>query len=190
MGKTETRDRADLAAGADDRQKPGSPAGAGPAAPAAPAAGRVSAGNVLDLHKPGQGAIVRWCSAIGLGVVALAFASFVLDQLRRFEFAENLLVRYLIPVVIVVASGIGIFYLLGRSRRVVDFMIATESEMRKVNWSTRREVLGATRVVIVTVLALGIVLFVVDVLFMFFFEWIGVLRIGMLSQLFGRGGGG
>ncbi len=187
MGKTETRNRADSAGGAEDLQEPRTPAGGGAAAPTT---GGLSGGSVLDLYKPGQGAVVRWCSAIGLGVVALAFASFVLDQLRRFEFSENLLVRYLIPVVIVLASGLGIFHLFGRSRRVVDFMIATESEMRKVNWSTRREVLGATRVVIVTVLALGIVLFVVDVLFMLFFEWIGVLRIGMLSRLFGRGGEG
>lgn len=190
MAKTETRDRAELTSSAEDRQeqRPSRPPSG--SAPAAPPAGGVPAGGVLELYKPGQGAVVRWCSAIGLGVIALALASFVLEQLRRFEFAESLLVRYLIPVVIVVASGIGIFYLFGRNRRVVDFMIATESEMRKVNWSTRREVLGATRVVIVTVLALGIVLFVVDVAFMFFFEWIGVLRIGMLSQLFGRGGEG
>jgi len=186
MGKTETRNRADAAGGADDRQEPRPPAGAGSAAPST--AGLPS-GGVFDLYKPGQGAVVRWCSAIGLGLVAVAFAGFVLEQLRRFEFSENLLVRYLVPVVIVMASGVGIFHLFGRSRRVVDFMIATESEMRKVNWSTRREVLGATRVVIVTVLALGIVLFVVDVLFMFFFEWIGVLRIGMLSRLFGGGEG-
>jgi preprotein translocase SecE subunit len=190
MGKTETRDRADLERGVDDRPEDRPPRPPSGAAPAAAAAGGVPSGGVLELYKPGQGAYVRWCSAIGLGVVALAFASFVLDQLARFEFAESLVVRYLIPVGIVVASGIGIFHLLGRNRRVVDFMIATESEMRKVNWSTRREVLGATRVVIVTVLALGIVLFVVDVLFMFFFEWIGVLRIGMLSQIFGGGGEG
>ena len=32
--------------------------------------------------------------------------------------------------------------------QTVDFMIATEGEMKKVNWSTRREILGSTWVVI------------------------------------------
>jgi preprotein translocase SecE subunit len=88
-------------------------------------------------------------------------------------------------VALLALLGYATFYLLGQSRSVVDFMIATESEMKKVNWSTRREVLGATRVVIATVIGLGLILFAVNIFFMFVFESIGVLRIGMLASLFG-----
>src|SRR3712207_7866772 len=31
----------------------------------------------------------------------------------------------------------------------VDFLIATDSEMKKVNWTSRRELIGSTKVVIV-----------------------------------------
>jgi preprotein translocase SecE subunit len=55
-------------------------------------------------------------------------------------------------------------------------MIATEGEMKKVNWSTRREIIGSTKVVIVFTLLLTLVLFVVDMIFITFFGWIGVLR--------------
>jgi len=110
------------------------------------------------------------------------FAAFLREQLTR---AQNEWVQTLIPVALLVILGYWVFRLLGQSRSVVDFMIATEGEMKKVNWSTRREVLGATKVVIVTVLALGVILFVVDLFFMFFFDAIDVLKIDMIGQLFG-----
>ena len=138
-------------------------------------------GSALRVYKPGQGAYVRWSSAAGAGIVVLGFANFLHEQLAWF----SEWVRYLIPVALLVLLGYGLFWLLGQSRSVADFMIATEGEMKKVNWSTRREVLGATKVVIVTVIALGAILFLVDIFFMFFFEGIGVLRIGMIARLFG-----
>jgi preprotein translocase SecE subunit len=69
----------------------------------------------------------------------------------------------------------------------VDFFIATEGEMKKVNWSTRKEVWGATRVVIVTVMALAIILCIVDTAFMFLFNGIGVLRFDIIRKFFGGG---
>jgi preprotein translocase subunit SecE len=90
-----------------------------------------------------------------------------------------------VPVVALLAMAYLIFWLVGRKPNVVDFMIATDGEMKKVNWSTRREVWGATRVVIVTVLALSVILFVVDMFFIFFFSALGVLRFDLMSELFG-----
>jgi preprotein translocase SecE subunit len=94
-------------------------------------------------------------------------------------------------VVVLAAIGVGVFYLVGQNPRVVDFLVATESEIKKVNWSTRREVIGATRVVIVTVLALGFLLFLVNLVFIILFERIGVLRTNMSGQILSRlmGGG-
>ncbi|MBU0641058.1 MAG: preprotein translocase subunit SecE [Planctomycetes bacterium] len=66
-------------------------------------------------------------------------------------------------------------------------MIATEGEMKKVNWSSKKEVIGATKVVIVTVLALGAMLFIVDIFFMTVFGGIGVLKVDILGKLFGTG---
>ena len=46
--------------------------------------------------------------------------------------------------------------------RFADFLIATESEMKKVSWSSRAELVGSTVVVIVTVLILAAYIFGVD----------------------------
>lgn len=139
--------------------------------------------SLFQIYKPGQGAIVRWGTAAGAGLIALGFAAFLSDQLAWFGETT----RVLVPVLALVVLGVLIFRLVGQNRSVVEFLIATEGEMKKVNWSTRKEVIGSTKVVILVILALGFTLFFVDILFMFFFELIGVLRIGMLDQLFGGG---
>jgi preprotein translocase SecE subunit len=159
-----------------------------PPTPSAPA--RERGGGVSRFHvvKQGQGVRVRWGTAIGAGALAVALAAFVAGQMQRFAFAENnVFIRAGIPVVVLVAAAWFIFWLVGRSPSVVDFMIATEGEMKKVNWSTRKEVWGATKVVIITVLSLAIMLFVVDMFFIFVFAGIGVLKFDVMRELFGRG---
>ena len=41
----------------------------------------------------------------------------------------------------------------------VDFLIATDSEMKKVNWTSRKELIGSTKVVIIFVLFITLMLF-------------------------------
>jgi preprotein translocase SecE subunit len=159
------------------------PAREGTPARGAPERRRSGGASPLAVYKPGQGVYVRWGSAAGAGMIVIGFANFMHEQLAWFSDW----VRYLIPAVLLVALGYGVFWAIGRNASVVNFMIATEGEMKKVNWSTRREVLGATKVVIATVIALAVILFTVNVLFIFLFESIGVLRIGMLERLFGGG---
>jgi preprotein translocase SecE subunit len=159
-----------------------------PAPTPAPARERSGPGSWFRVMKQGQGIHVRWGTAIGAGALAIALASFVWDQMLRFAFAENnFFIRAGVPVVVLVAAVWFIFWVVGRNPTVVDFMIATEGEMKKVNWSTRKEVWGATKVVIVTVLALAIMLFLVDMLFIFFFAGVGVLKFDVMRQLLGRG---
>ena len=56
-----------------------------------------------------------------------------------------------------------------------EFLIATDGEMRKVNWSSKREVMGSTTVVILVSLSIALILSVVDVLFSQFFQMIHIL---------------
>ncbi len=141
----------------------------------------------FHILKPGQGSYVRWGTAVGAGIIAVAFASFLSEQLRLVTNLET--IQYLVPIGILAVMAIFIFRLLAQNRKVVDFLILTEREMKQVNWSTRREIIGHTKVVIFVLLALGFILFVVDVLFIWFFDWIGVLRIGLLERMLGGGGG-
>jgi preprotein translocase SecE subunit len=71
---------------------------------------------------------------------------------------------------------------LGRNSRTVDFLIATEGEMKKVNWSSRREVMSSTGVVIFTMLTIAIFCFVCDRVFAWSFLQIGVLDNSVLES--------
>jgi preprotein translocase SecE subunit len=58
-----------------------------------------------------------------------------------------------------------------------DFLIATEAEINKVSWTTRRRLIQDTIVVLVTVLLMTIFLFAVDILWVLIlrYQYVGVL---------------
>lgn len=59
-----------------------------------------------------------------------------------------------------------------------EFLIATDDEMKKVNWTSRAELIGSTKVVIGFMLFLAVALFLIDVAFGTFFFQIGILKVG------------
>jgi preprotein translocase SecE subunit len=69
------------------------------------------------------------------------------------------------------------YWLVYRKPRTSEFLIATEGEVKKVNWSTPREVWGSTGVVIFTMIFLTIVVFLVDKVFVVLFSAIRVLDV-------------
>lgn len=78
--------------------------------------------------------------------------------------------------VILLVGSAGVYYVVGMRRSAVDFLIATDGEMKKVNWSTRREVRGSTVVVVVACVLLAVFIFAFDYGFGTFFRLIGVLQ--------------
>jgi preprotein translocase SecE subunit len=74
-----------------------------------------------------------------------------------------------------IGAGV-VFYLVGSRPSSCEFLIATDGEMKKVNWSTRREVFGSTWVVIVASFLIAAILYVVDYTFQTFFVAIEVLQ--------------
>ncbi len=58
-----------------------------------------------------------------------------------------------------------------------EFLIATDSEMKKVNWTSRKELIGSTKVVIGFMFIVALFLFGVDQLFQTFFYLIDVIKI-------------
>ncbi len=72
-------------------------------------------------------------------------------------------------------GAVVIFYFVGVRRQTVDFLISTDGEMKKVNWSSRKEVMGSTWVVLGACIFLTIVLFAIDFGFSNFFKAVGVL---------------
>ena len=81
-------------------------------------------------------------------------------------------------VAVLVIAGFALFgFWLFNHPRVVDFMIATEAEMKKVNWPGQREIVLSTWIVICGTLMMAVFLFLIDMLFHYLFFQIGILQI-------------
>ena len=67
----------------------------------------------------------------------------------------------LIGIVIGLCVGLSLltWWLMNKATNV-DFLIATDSEMKKVNWTSKQELIGSTKVVIVFMFVTAIFLFV------------------------------
>jgi preprotein translocase SecE subunit len=73
------------------------------------------------------------------------------------------------------AGGLfGAWYLTAVKHASVDFLIATDGEMKKVNWSTRKVILDSTSVVIAATFLIAICIFVFDTALHKIMSWIGI----------------
>ncbi len=130
------------------------------------------------IYKKNQGFYTRVCSAIAMAVLVLLGAKWVWDQLGQIRMENSSATIYVqatgAALLVAIFGFIGYYYI-GRKQRVVDFMIATEGEMKKVNWSTRREILGSTWIVIGLTIFIALFCFAFDWFFSSIFRWMEVL---------------
>jgi preprotein translocase subunit SecE len=163
----------------------------GPSSVVRTKAGPRKAEGLFQVYKPGQGYYTRMGTGVFFGVLILWAAHFTWEQLAVLQISGGsgwrLYARYGVPVGVLAGLGLLLYYVVGVNRRAIDFFIATEGEMKKVSWSSKKEVVGSTKVVIVTTVLLGIFLFFVDIAFQLFFAWIDVLRVApnFFGSLFG-----
>ncbi len=76
-----------------------------------------------------------------------------------------------------VLLGLGlIFWFVGRKPGSVDFLVATDSEMKKVNWSSRKSVIDSTLVVVGACFLISGFLYVIDIVLQSIFRLVGVLQ--------------
>ncbi len=128
------------------------------------------------IYKPGQGYWTRLMSAIGWGVIVGFAALWTWSQLAtaNVSFQTVYLQGGVAAGVLLLGGALVYFFVYVRSN-TSEFLIATDGEMRKVNWSTRREIIGSAWVVIAISVMIATLLFVVDILFSQFFKWVGVI---------------
>lgn len=139
----------------------------------------------LKIYKRGQGKYTRSVTfASGVAIGALVgrevwkhLDGSELGSWKALTLPVGLYLVYGIPLVVFAGVVAGVYIAVNRPRSA-DFMIATEGEMKKVSWSSRREIVGGTKVVIVTTFILALMLWVVDLAFGLFFTKIGVLQVG------------
>lgn len=89
---------------------------------------------------------------------------------------EMTYVRAAAAGVVILAGAALIFLFVGQKPKQVDFLIATDAEGRKVNWSTRKEIIGSTWVVIAAMFLIAGTLFLIDLVFQGVFSAINVLE--------------
>ena len=137
-------------------------------------------GGFFQQYKPEQGTWTRRGTFAGAFALIAWGGYFLNDRLSGYQGDEawRLFITPGIPIVLVAILAAVAFRVSFVQRKVGDFMIATEGEMKKVNWSTRREIIGSTKVVILFTALMAVLLFCVDLAFQFLFRSIGVLKVG------------
>jgi preprotein translocase SecE subunit len=88
---------------------------------------------------------------------------------------ENKNVAIAIAIGFLALAALVIFWFINRPN-TADFLIATDSEMKKVNWTSRKDLIGSTRVVIIFMFLIAGLLFGIDIIFGYVFYWFGVLK--------------
>ena len=160
--------------------------------PERPQPSRAASGpGFFTIYKKGQGYWTRMGTAAGALLIAglTAYNIYVyLPVLIHFDTSPEGQAR---AKQIAMASAAGFFvafaalaWRLMNKPGNVDFLIATDSEMKKVNWTSRKDLIGSTKVVIVFMFLIALFLFAIDIAFSYFFYLIGVLK----HSPFGSGG--
>ena len=131
----------------------------------------------FSIYKPGQGYWTRVMSAIGAGTLVLTGVAWLWGQFQAWFSGADNLIYYQAGMAVAMITGFGalLFYLLNKPR-IADFMIATEAEMKKVNWPGRREIIGSTWIVICGAALMAVWLLTFDLVFAEFFLRIGILE--------------
>ena len=83
----------------------------------------------------------------------------------------GLWVKIMVPAGLFVALSLLISWLIN-TRAIADFMIAAEGEMKKVSWSSRKEIAVSTFIVIMVVILMTVLLGATDMTFQLIFTWL------------------
>lgn len=135
-----------------------------------------SGGGFFSLYKSGQGYWTRLGTAIGAAAVILFIGWFVFTETTVFPALSASSRRYAVAAGVVALLSLVAWWLMNGPRRA-QFIIDTDSEMKKVNWATWPELVGSTRVVVFFMLLTAFTLFIFDTQFHAFFYGLGVWHI-------------
>jgi preprotein translocase SecE subunit len=129
----------------------------------------------FEIYKRGQGRYTRLYSAFGAVIVAGLGCLQLYNKLQAANFGLTpqtiLWVATMVPVTLFVVLGLLIFWSVNKPA-VANFMIAAEGEMKKVSWSSGKEIAVSTFVVIVVVIIMAALLGITDFGFQLFFMWL------------------
>jgi preprotein translocase subunit SecE len=122
---------------------------------------------LTQMYKPGQGKYSRLGTGFSVAII-VAIGCYRLYQMLGAS-DLNLWITTMVPAAIFVGLSVVTYWLLNKPS-VADFLIAAEGELKKVNWSSRKEVAVSTFVVIIVVLLMSALLGTTDFVFQLIFQ--------------------
>ncbi|MHC4755587.1 MAG: preprotein translocase subunit SecE [Planctomycetota bacterium] len=123
----------------------------------------------LTIYKRGQGKYTRLCSGFGWGIIAGLGCWRLYSRLEAGSL--GVWAETMIPAVLFALLAILVVWILNKSS-IADFLIAAEGEIKKVSWSSRKEIVVSTFIVIVVVFFMAVLLGITDICFRTAFNWI------------------
>jgi preprotein translocase SecE subunit len=164
-----------------------------PDRPSSTPAGAESAGGFFTIYKRGQGYWTRVGTAMAVFGILLLTAHFLYENLTVWLPAKTIVtmaedgkelksteprsgLAMGIAAGFLLVTGLIAYRVMNKPSNV-DFLIATDSEMKKVNWTKWPDLVGSTKVVIIFLFAIALLLFVIDQVFGLLFYLINVLKI-------------
>ena len=143
-----------------------------------PATAKSGGPSFFAIYKKGHGYWTRMGTAIGAGLLGLIVAFELYNQIPTFMHGttqHDKMVARIAAGVFLLGYTIWAWWFTNKPS-TVEFLIATDSEMKKVNWTTRKELIGSTKVVIIFMFIIAMFLFTCDLIFGAFFHLVGVLK--------------
>jgi len=123
----------------------------------------------IGIYKRGQGKYTRLCTAFAAVTMVVLGC---LQLYRRLDATDlSLWPKTMIPAGIFVVLAVLVYWLVNKPS-IADFMVAAEGEMKKVSWSSRREIAVSTFIVILVVALMATLLWATDLTFRTFFIWL------------------
>jgi len=126
---------------------------------------------LIEKYKWGQGKNTRLYSAVAVAVIAAMGCWGLYNKLQAsldVSQVTGLWVSVVVPIGLFAVIAAVIYWLVNKPA-IADFLIAAEGELKKVSFSTRREIAVSTFVVIIVVIFMAIMLGVSDLVFSLFF---------------------
>lgn len=135
------------------------------------------AGGFFTPYKQGQGFWTRLGTGLGAGLVILFAIQFLYRQLPVWTglSRDNWILYAVLAAITLVLCAIA-WWLINRPRHA-EFLINTDGEMKKVNWPSRRELVGSTKVVTAFMFLTAGLLFGYDLVFGLIFYLLDVMKI-------------
>ncbi len=132
----------------------------------------------FSIYKSGQGYWTRLLTFLGFLLLGALTAHFLYSQTKGWLSTDATTSR---SIALGIAAGFMAAWLLVEhvvlnKQKNAEFLIATDSEMKKVNWTSRRELIGSTKVVIFFMFLTTFVLFSYDLVFHTIFWAMTVLK--------------